>query len=180
LDLHVNDLAAISLLLRGKQENRHLEIWIRIHEVVEAKYGPQDIWTSRALLELADAHGCCGDRERMENMERNVIAIRESILGRDHPETAAARANLARTLRQGRKYVETEALEEDVLRVYIRTWGLYHRDTAQGMMDLAVTYRNMRRHEDEEKLLSGVVAIRTKVAGRAAESTIRAINRLAR
>jgi tetratricopeptide (TPR) repeat protein len=182
-DFHVNDQAALSIFSRNKKFlGEPLEVWRQIHATVEAKYGPHDVRTSRALLQLAEASKeyKWQDRERKEAMMRSVIATREAILGRDHPETAAARASLARWFRTWYRFQEAEATQKEVLRVYIRARGLYHRDTAQGMTDLATTYGSMRRYvEEEERILSGVVVILTKVSGRAAQSTIRALNHLA-
>jgi tetratricopeptide (TPR) repeat protein len=200
-DRHVNDQAAIAIFSRHYEGDAYLAVWTRIHAVVVAKYGTQDLRSSRALLQLAEAH--MRDREKMQAMKRSVIETREAILGGNHPETAAARASL---VRGGLEYGlltsslmnETEAVQKDVLRVYIHSWGLFHRDTAQGMLDLAKTYERMDREKrtwnlvsgqpsrppsrvgrDAECLLSGAVMILTKVAGRTAQSTIRAINQLA-
>jgi len=62
----------------------------------------------------------------------DVIETRETFLGRDDPETAAARGSLARGslvrgdagdfLNSFDRLREAEVIQKDVLRVYIRTW----------------------------------------------------------
>lgn len=178
--LHVNDQAAFTQILRFEGNSVELVTsWQRIYQKVEETLGVRNARTARAKLQLADAYGQDGDLNRMEHMEREVLATMEELLGPEHLDTVYARANLARTARGKRDFIEAVDLETKVLRVRIKTIGIWHKDTAAAMMDLANTFRYQARYADEQGLVAGAVEVRTKVLGRSNVQTVQSLTTLA-
>lgn len=177
--LHVNDRAAISMILyKAQHSSQNLEIWKAIYQGVEAIYGKRHVRTGRAALGLADAYWD-HNREKAIAMTNEVIAVNEEDLGINDLETIAARSTLARQLRSSGAYMAAEKIEAEVLRVRIRTLGFANRTTALGMEELSKTCSWQGRQQDCKGLLLGAVAINTKVIGRSAQRTISSLEALA-
>ena len=62
-------------------------------------------------------------------MEREVLAVKQRLLGADHPETLRAACNLAVSLSRLAKYDEAEKMEREVLAVRKRVLGADHPHT---------------------------------------------------
>jgi hypothetical protein len=76
-----------------------------------------------------------------QRLERLALAIKQTALGEDHPETLASMSNLAATLHQQGDLPGARALHEKTLDIRIRVLGADHPDTLQSMKNLAETLR---------------------------------------
>jgi tetratricopeptide (TPR) repeat protein len=175
--LHVNDRAAMSQVMRHEKKGETLlQTWKGIYKDVVARHGVKHVRTTHAALGLGDAYGENSNAEKMEELEREVVAVREELLGTDHEETLLARSNLARTLCNTKRYREAEEIQKAILRIRIRSLD---KDTALSLEDLAATYHNQKRYSEEQALMMGAVDIRTVRAGRSHVGTIGSIEVLA-
>jgi len=178
--LHVNDRAAMSQVMRHeKKGDALLQTWRGIYKDVVAGHGVNHVRTARAALGLGDAYGENSNTEKMEELEREVVAVLEGLLGKYHEETLVARSNLARTLCNTQRYPEAEEIQKDILRIRIQSLGFLHKDTALSLEDLSATYHNQKRYSEEQALMMGAVNIRTRVSGRSHVGTIGSIEILA-
>jgi tetratricopeptide (TPR) repeat protein len=182
--LHVNDRAAISVILRAERKHdRFRTIWNRIHHEVEAVHGENHIRTNRVALEIAAIalypvtnENC----EKAKTMMEGVVISREKILGNDHLENAEARLALSCILCECRQRERAAELQKCILRDQIKTLGLCHLDTANTLMELSTTtlllpnYRSTRQH-----IIIAAASIRTKLLGRSAQRTILSLQDLA-
>ncbi|PVF99825.1 hypothetical protein CPB86DRAFT_755916 [Serendipita vermifera] len=172
--LHVNDRAAFARIIRydGKADML-FELTKGICEEVEKVAGKDSIRATNARLDLADAYGMIDDDKTMEEMEREVVATREAILGRDDLVTIEAVSNLASTIEDDdNRLEEALALREEVLKVRKEKLGMENQDTADAMAYLGQTYHRLKRYSDEEPLLISAREIRAKGLGPAHPWTI--------
>ena len=64
-----------------------------------------------------------GKYDEAETMEREVLAVRQRVLGAEHPGTLTAAGNLAQSLSDQGKYDEAEKMQREVLAVRKRVMG---------------------------------------------------------
>src|SRR5262245_37747339 len=99
-----DDLAALTKqvedLSKAGKYAEALPLAERAVKLAEEKHGPNDVAVTGPLLKLGATLGRLGRVAEMEAHERRALAIREAVLGPDHPETAKALEALAGTLMQ--------------------------------------------------------------------------------
>ena len=78
---------------------------------------------------LADSLSRQGKYDEAEKMEREVLAVRQLVLGAEHPGTLCTAKNLALSLSRQGKYDEAEKMQREVLAVKQRVLGAEHPDT---------------------------------------------------
>ncbi|KAJ7614873.1 hypothetical protein FB45DRAFT_1109088 [Roridomyces roridus] len=110
--------------------------------------------------------------------ELNLQRQRE-LLGKHHPDTLRAMANLAATYWQLGRYREAEPLEISVLKQRQKLLGDDHPDTLRAMANLAATYRQLGRYREAEHLKGSVLKQRQKLLGDDHPDTLRAMANLA-
>ncbi|KIM23755.1 hypothetical protein M408DRAFT_11343 [Serendipita vermifera MAFF 305830] len=181
-DLHVNDRAALAeVLISNGQTSKVLTIWQEIYAIMEAAHGKEDIRTTRAALELANAYGNQNDWDQMISMEREVVRIRASLLGSDHLETLQAMANLARSCKMEDELVkDAEDLELRILRVRKEVLGPNHRDIADALCDLATTRMQQGSYDEAQSLLTEASTMLTALLGKTHVATIKAMRQRAK
>jgi protein involved in temperature-dependent protein secretion len=89
--------------------------------------------TKELLGRLLHNLGCCseikGQYTKAEAIYRQTLQLRETVLGKDHPDTLGSINNLAVLLWQQGKYVEAEALHRQTLQLRETELGKDHPDT---------------------------------------------------
>ncbi|KAJ7610079.1 hypothetical protein FB45DRAFT_336013 [Roridomyces roridus] len=96
--------------------------------------------------------------------ELNLERQRE-LLGKDHPDTLTAMANLAFTYWQLGRYQEAEKLDLSVLEQRQKLLSDDHPETVTAMANLAATYRKLGQYQEAEKLQLSVLKQRQKLLG---------------
>ncbi|HEY1349238.1 MAG TPA: tetratricopeptide repeat-containing protein [Ktedonobacteraceae bacterium] len=74
-----------------------------------------------------------------------ALAIREQVLGHEHPDTATSLNDLARLYRMQGKYTQAQPLYQPVLAIREHVLGHEHRETAQSLHNLARLYLDLGR-----------------------------------
>jgi hypothetical protein len=85
-------------------------------------------------------------------LQEQVLADRERILGAEHPDTLAARGNLAFSYWAAGRVGEAIALQERVLADSERVLGAEHPDTIGSRNNLANAYEAAGRTADADRL----------------------------
>ena len=67
-----------------------------------------------------------GKYDESEKMEREVLAVKQRVLGAEYSETSTTANNLALSLARQGKYDEAEKMEREVLAVRKRVLGADH------------------------------------------------------
>jgi len=80
-----------------------------------------------------------------------ALAIRERVLGPDHPDTSHSLNNLAALYDNQGKYEQAEPLYQRALAIRERVLGAEHPDTALSLYWLAFIYSRKGEYEQSEK-----------------------------
>jgi tetratricopeptide (TPR) repeat protein len=78
-----------------------------------------------------------GDLAGARPLHERALAIREKVLGAEHPNTAMSLNNLAELLRTQGDLTEARLLCERALAIYEKVLGAEHPDTAESLSNLA-------------------------------------------
>ncbi|MEW6264879.1 MAG: tetratricopeptide repeat protein [Thermodesulfobacteriota bacterium] len=112
-------------------------------------------------------------------LAKEALAIREKLLGPEHPDTATSVNNLGLLYMVLGNYPQAEPLLKRSLAVREKVLGPEHRDTSQSVNNLAGFYDILGDYARAEPLLQRALAIREKVLGPEHPDTARSLNNLA-
>ncbi|RYP17801.1 hypothetical protein DL767_009943 [Monosporascus sp. MG133] len=118
--------------------------------------------------------------EEAEQMYRQVLELREAVLGREHPDTLISMNNLALVLQNQGKYDEAEQIHRQELKLSEAVLGREHPDTLTSMNNLALVLRNQGKYDEAEQMHRQVLELSEAVLGREHPSTLTSMNNLAR
>jgi tetratricopeptide (TPR) repeat protein len=94
-----------------------------------------------------------------------ALAIREKVLGLEHPDTAISLSRLTSIYKDQGRYTEAEPLYQRALTIWEKAYGPEDLWVAVGCNNLADLYRTQRRYAEAEPLYQRALAIREKVLG---------------
>lgn len=94
-----------------------------------------------------------------------ALAIREKVLGAEHPYTAGSLNNLAGLYESQGRYEKALPLYERALAIYEKALGAEHPFTATSLNNLAYLYYSQGRYEDALPLYKRALAIFQKALG---------------
>ncbi|RJP18113.1 MAG: TIR domain-containing protein [Candidatus Omnitrophota bacterium] len=114
-----------------------------------------------------------------EMLYRRALAIREKVLGGEHPDTATSLNNLAGLYNSQGRYEEAEPLCRRALAIREKVLGGEHPDTAISLNNLAGLYDSQGKYEEAEPLYLRALAICEKVLGGEHPDTAVSLNNLA-
>ncbi len=114
-----------------------------------------------------------------ESLCQRALAIREQVLGAEHPDTAMSLYNLAYLYKAQGKYSQAEPLYQRALAIQEQTLGLENPETARSLNNLAILYEAQGKSEQAEPLLQRALAIWEQVLGPMHPNTALSLNNLA-
>jgi CHAT domain-containing protein/tetratricopeptide (TPR) repeat protein len=117
-------------------------------------------------------------REAIPLAER-VLAIRETSLGPEHPDTASTLNNVAELYRAAGDFAKAEPLHKRSLAIREKVLGPEHPDTATSLNNLAILYRAMGDYARAESLYGRALGVCEKVLGPEHPNTATSLNNLA-
>jgi tetratricopeptide (TPR) repeat protein len=112
-------------------------------------------------------------------LHERALAIREKVLGAEHPDTATSLNDLATLLRAQGDLTGARPLYERALAVRERVLGSEHPDTAQSLNDLGSLFRAQGDPAAARPLLERALAIFEKVLGPEHPRTAQSLTNLA-
>jgi non-specific serine/threonine protein kinase/serine/threonine-protein kinase len=134
---------------------------------------------AQMMVLMSRVYVSLGLYSRAETLARQAVAIRNRVLGPEHPLTLEAMDALEWAISRQRKTEEAVKLERETLAIRRRVLGNDHPDTVTFMNDLAFTLRREGRYPEAERLLRDVLEIHRRVLGNDHPQTAYAINGLA-
>jgi tetratricopeptide (TPR) repeat protein len=114
-----------------------------------------------------------------EPLFRRALAIREQVLGSDHPDTAQSLSNLAAKYKAQGCYGEAEPLYWRALAITESALGENHPSTAVSLNNLAALYDAQGRYGEAEPLFWRALAIFESALGEEHPDTAGSLNNLA-
>ena len=108
-----------------------------------------------------------------------ALAIREQMLGEQHPSTATSLNNLAELYGAQGKYVEAEPLYERALAIYEQVLGEEDPSTLMSLNNLAGFYNVQGKYWEAEPLYKRALVISEQVLGEQHPDTAMSLNNLA-
>jgi CHAT domain-containing protein/Flp pilus assembly protein TadD len=120
-----------------------------------------------------------GDRSEAEKWYLRSIAIREKVLGRDHPNLASSLNNLAILYQDMGDFQKAEPLLIKTKDIYGKILGHEHFDYVASLTNLAGLYMYMGNYEKAEPLFIQTKDIWGKVLGKEHPDYVSSLNNLA-
>jgi tetratricopeptide (TPR) repeat protein len=120
-----------------------------------------------------------GQSDEAEGLDIQVLELRKTVLGEEHPDTVQAMANLALTWWQQGRSDAAEELQAQVLELRKAVLGEKHPDTITAMANLTSTWWQQGRSDAAEELEIQVLELSKAVLGEKHLDTITAMANLA-
>lgn len=120
-----------------------------------------------------------GEYAQATPLAEQALNIRENIVGKEHPDTAASLNNLAELYRAQGKYTKLELLYQRSLEIFEKTYGKEHSSIATSLNNLAGLYDSQEKYTQAEPLYLRVLEIREKVLGKEHPDVAVSLNNLA-
>jgi tetratricopeptide (TPR) repeat protein len=120
-----------------------------------------------------------GEYAEAEPVYRRVIAMRETLLGPEHPDTVQTLNALAVVYHHQGRYSEAEPLYHRVLTTREKVLGPEHPDTAQTLNNLAGLYHQQGLYAEAEPLYYRCLALRERALGSEHPDTAQSAHNLA-
>jgi tetratricopeptide (TPR) repeat protein len=115
------------------------------------------------LAELADLYRSRGLYFNAEVIVKDLVAMRQRVLGADNPEIAGYLTNLADIYCAKKDYARAEPLYLQSLAIREKSLGLHHRDVATNLKNLADLYLEQGRYQEAQPLYARALAILEEV-----------------
>ena len=113
------------------------------------------------------------------SLAQKALAIREKVLGSEHPDVATSLNNLALLYQVQGNYSEAEPLYQRSLAIREKVLGSEHPSVATSLNNLAALYGAQGNYSEAEPLYQRSLAIREKVLGSEHPSVATSLNNLA-
>ncbi|HEX4706601.1 MAG TPA: tetratricopeptide repeat protein, partial [Candidatus Udaeobacter sp.] len=134
---------------------------------------------ARVQYEIAFVLYDQGHYSEAETIVRDIVSIREEVLGPEHPDTLASRNILANALTGEGKYAEAEAEHREVLKLREKVLGPEHPDTLGSRNNLANALDSEGKYAETESEYRAVLKLEEKVLGAEHPDTLTIRNNLA-
>jgi eukaryotic-like serine/threonine-protein kinase len=127
--------------------------WGEHARVAAARVGDEDpIMTARLLHGLAAIHRARGAFEESRTHNEQALAIRERVLGREHPDVAAGLSTFGRVVTEVGDHEEAKRLHERALEIRERILGPDHPNVASSLDNLAIAHRLIGDYQEAKAL----------------------------
>lgn len=131
------------------------------------------------LHNLGEASRIIGKYAEAEGMNRRILQYRETVLGKDHPDTFNSMNSLALSLRLQGKYAVAEEMHQRALQCRETLLGKEHPDTFGSMNDLAESLRGQGKNLEAESMHQKTLRLREALFGKDHLYTLESMNNLA-
>ncbi|RFU73729.1 kinesin light chain [Trichoderma arundinaceum] len=131
------------------------------------------------LTKVAEANSVLAQYQTAEQMYRQALEIRRTLLGEENPETITSINNLALILSYMGKNKEAEGLARSTIETYEKVLGKNHPSTITGRNNLALYIFNLGRNKEAEEIYRQTLRRSKKALGEKHASTITSLGSLA-
>ena len=120
-----------------------------------------------------------GQYAQAEPLLERALALREQVLGSEHPDTASTLNTLAELYMLHGKYQQAEQLLQPALASFEHVLGPEHPEVAHALNTLADVYMHRGQYTQAEPLLQRALAIREQALGKNHPAVAESLNDLA-
>jgi serine/threonine protein kinase len=124
----------------------------------------EDQETARTIYALARLNHNRGNKDKAERLYRQSLAIREKVLGREHPDVAESLSGLAGALSL-KRIEEAERLAKRSLSIREKALGENHPDVAESLSSLTEVILEIGKPSEVESYLRRAITIRDETRG---------------
>lgn len=146
--------------------------------IVEASQPRADVRTAGLSNALGYHVRLLGSYLEAQTYLEQAVAIRQYVLGTDHPDTARSLYNLGAVLQEQGQYGAAQSYYEQALAIRQRVLGLYHADTGKSLNNLGTVFCEQRQYQEAQRYLEQALAIFHQVLGRDHLHTTWSLNNL--
>ena len=125
----------------------------------------QGLFEASDLNERAIKLGNAGRYSEAEPLYKQSLAIREKVLGPNHPDVAATLNGLAELYRALGRYTDAEPLYKRSLAIREKSLGPDRSEVAESLNNLGLLYDAQARYADAEPLFKRSLVVKEKVFG---------------
>ncbi|QDU94509.1 tetratricopeptide repeat protein [Lignipirellula cremea] len=168
--------------LEGKDHWRVTDARLAVRQVEEMARLPGE--SRKQLEKAAELDAIALPLYRLGNYEEALVpwnkalTIRQRLLGKEHPDTAASLNNLGNLYYVMGKYAEAKPYYQQALEIRAKTLGHRHPQTALSLSALGNLYYSMSNYVAGKPYLQQSLEIRTKVLGDRHLATARSLDDL--
>lgn len=160
--IHIHELIRqADSLSRARQLDTGIALGELALQKARAKFSEPDTSVALALHVLGKCYYFAANYSRCESLWTDAVAMREKILGSDHPHVATTLCNLAALYANQGKYREADSFWKRGLAIGEKTLGSDHL-VARSLNGLAILYRKQGKYAQAESLYERALAIREK------------------
>ncbi|MBX3327352.1 MAG: tetratricopeptide repeat protein [Nitrospira sp.] len=160
--------------INARQRSLDLQRWANFNAEDRAAWMQSFVIDSQARSQMG-----LGKYTEALPLYREALAIREKVLGPEHPHTAASLNNLAVLHHAQGQDTQAHPLLQRVLVIYEKLFGAEHPATATSLNNLAELYEAQGQYAEALPLLQRALVIREKVLGPEHPATATSLNNLA-
>jgi tetratricopeptide (TPR) repeat protein len=139
--------------------------------------------TKELLWGLLHNLGWCslirGKYAEAEAIYRQTLQLKETVLGKEHPDTLGSMNNLASSLYSQGKYAEAEEIHRQTLQLRVTVRGKEDPDTLGSMNNLAMSLHRQGKYTEAEPIYRQTLQLKETVLGKDDPSTLASMNNLA-
>ena len=162
----------------GLPGNEELRGWVDECEKL-AEETASDLQRAMLYVSASNAYEYLGDYLQATAVLRRAVAIRESVLGLEHPDTATTYNNLAGLYRHQGDYAQALSFCQKALAISEKVLGLEHPDTAATYNNLAGLYESQGDYAQALSFFQKAVAICEEAFGLEHPTTVTTYHNLA-
>ncbi|HEY0735251.1 MAG TPA: FxSxx-COOH system tetratricopeptide repeat protein [Herpetosiphonaceae bacterium] len=162
------------------QRNPRLFLALQPHlrVLIEAALGRADARTA-ALCDALGVHlWLLGGYDEAQGYLEQAVAIRQRVLGLEHPDTVRSFNRLGGVLWAQGHYAEAQGYLEQALAIRQRVLGEDHPDTALSLTSLGVVLAEQGRYAEAQRAHAQALAIKARVLGEDHPRTATSLNNL--
>jgi len=124
-----------------------------------------DEFFATAINNIARIHEKRGRYDEARQLDQRALAIRERVLGTDHPHVALSLSMLANGEARRGNFAEAQALHERALGIREQALGPHHDEVAESLNDFAAVLVKQGRYADARPLFERALAIGERTLG---------------
>ena len=141
-------------------------LWGQLAQMFVDRLGStEDLGVAELLTNLANARMKAGDHVKAIALHERALAIREHLLGPDHPDVAASLTNLAIEWQERADYAKAHQLYERAQRIYEAAYGPDHPSVVVVIYNIGILDELTGEYKKALNTLTKVLAIREKTLG---------------